>query len=212
MADGAEEGDREAAIAAAASALASNDESRPLLKLEKKDPSSEEGEVFLAIAAWIAWVGTGLAALDRNPNSLYIFPPKHPLRRAAARVVLHVRFKQFIVVVIFLNCICLALYDPSINHNDGLNAMLGSINIAVTAIFILEMSLQVISRCFIFAPDGAYLRNGWNILDFISAIASIVSVIPSVNQSSLVRSLSALRPIRVRGVGGWAGVGGRGFK
>lgn len=60
------------------------------------------------------------------------------------------------------------------------------------------MVLKIFGLGFIL-PNGAYLRDGWNILDFCivttSLIPQLVGAGSSVNLSSL-RSLRVLRPLR----------------
>lgn len=59
----------------------------------------------------------------------------------------------------------------------------------------MEFILKVISLGFIFAPK-TYLRDGWNILDFVVVVSSILQFLPNTVNISAVRTLRILRPLR----------------
>ena len=48
----------------------------------------------------------------------------------------------------------------------------------------------------IFALRPCFLKDGWNILDFVIVFASIVNFIPGVPNFSVVRGFRVLRPLR----------------
>ena len=63
------------------------------------------------------------------------------------------------------------------------------------------MSLKVLAIGFVAQPKS-YLRNGWNILDFMVVVISIISMFFLSGNSPLaslkaLRSLRALRPLRM---------------
>lgn len=49
-----------------------------------------------------------------------------------------------------------------------------------------------------FMHKASYLRNGWNLLDFIVVISAILELVPALQRSSLsaVRALRTIRPLR----------------
>ena len=70
----------------------------------------------------------------------------------------------------------------------------------MTSIFCLEAAMKIIAFGFILGHKHTYLRNCWNVMDFIIVIFSIVSL--SVGNSSTkalkaFRLLRVLRPLRV---------------
>jgi hypothetical protein len=63
--------------------------------------------------------------------------------------------------------------------------------------YTVEMGLKIIGMGFVL-NKGAYLRDGWNILDFVIVTTSLLPLVAgtnSINLSSL-RSLRVLRPLR----------------
>jgi hypothetical protein len=46
----------------------------------------------------------------------------------------------------------------------------------MTTVFFLEMLTKIIAFGFMFCGENSYIRNGWNILDFIIVAASLFSV------------------------------------
>lgn len=73
--------------------------------------------------------------------------------------------------MIFLNSICLAIFDYQDRDALGTkNSILEKIGKIFTAIFALEFVVKTVARGFVLMPN-AYLRNGWNILDFIVVIS-----------------------------------------
>lgn len=43
---------------------------------------------------------------------------------------------------------------------------------------------------------NSYLRDGWNVLDFIVVLSGIIEVLPGVPRLSALRTLRVLRPLR----------------
>jgi voltage-dependent calcium channel L type alpha-1D len=66
----------------------------------------------------------------------------------------------------------------------------------LTMIFTAEMVVKVIALGFLFG-EGAYLRNSWNVLDFIVVVISLIGTFSNGNaQLTALRSLRALRGLR----------------
>ena len=69
---------------------------------------------------------------------------------------------------------------------------------AVTIFFITEAAFKIIALGF-FLDKGSYLRDSWNILDFIIVASSIIEyslVSFNLSQVKLFKLLRALRPLR----------------
>jgi hypothetical protein len=67
--------------------------------------------------------------------------------------------------------------------------------LAFTILFTIEAAVRIIARGFI-GHKGAYLRDGWNWLDWIVVVMSWLSQIPGVNNFSAIRTVRVLRPLR----------------
>ena len=71
----------------------------------------------------------------------------------------------------------------------------GDVEIYFTIMFSLEAVVKIIASGFIRHP-GAYLRNGWNWLDWVVVVMSWVSMLPGVENFSAIRTVRVLRPLR----------------
>ena len=75
----------------------------------------------------------------------------------------------------------MALENPLNDPNGSLKSTLIIIDTITTVIFALESLLKIIAFGFILNGRPSYLRNLWNMLDFIIIILSILSLTPYVN-------------------------------
>ncbi|KAL8609880.1 Voltage-dependent calcium channel type D subunit alpha-1 [Nucella lapillus] len=79
-------------------------------------------------------------------------------------------FEFLILITIFANCVALAVYTPYPNSDSNdVNATLERIEYVFVVIFTLEAILKIIAYGFVL-HTGAYLRNGWNALDFLIVV------------------------------------------
>ncbi|CAN0154191.1 unnamed protein product [Ectocarpus sp. 8 AP-2014] len=142
-------------------------------------------------------------------SSLYLFSEKSRVRVACVKLVAHPWFDRFILLVIALNSIVLALTDwtridedPSsedvgepIAEGSWRNTLLYETEGIFTAIFTLEFVLKVVSQGFIFG-HGAYLRDAWNVLDFVVVVTALLTSIPGMPTATAIRVFRVLRPLR----------------
>ena len=103
-------------------------------------------------------------------DSLYIFSKEMNLRKILFKIAISSRFETFILIVILVSSIKLALdtYDLFGTASD-------SIDMTLNFIFVTEAGFKIISYGFFF-DRNSYLRNPWNILDFLIVIISIVDM------------------------------------
>ncbi|CAF1246806.1 unnamed protein product [Didymodactylos carnosus] len=132
--------------------------------------------------------------------------PKHPrralfcltldnkLRKTCIRLVECKPFEYLVLLTIFCNFVTLALNKPLPNHDTSPKSRLEHIEYLFLATFTLEAILKVIAYGFCLHPN-AYLRNGWNILDFAIIIVDVILLKYDV-QVFDVNSLRAFRVIR----------------
>ncbi|CAH2313142.1 voltage-dependent L-type calcium channel subunit alpha-1D isoform X12 [Pelobates cultripes] len=113
---------------------------------------------------------------NRPTRALFCLSLNNPIRRACISIVEWKPFDIFILVAIFANCVALAVYVPfpeddsnSTNHN------LEKVEYAFLIIFTIETFLKIIAYGLVMHPN-AYVRNGWNLLDFVIVIVGLFSV------------------------------------
>lgn len=103
---------------------------------------------------------------DRPIRALFCLTLKNPLRKLCIDIVEWKPFEYLILLTIFANCVALAVYTPFPNSDSNqTNAYLEKIEYIFLVIFTAECVMKVIAYGFAMHP-GAYLRNGWNLLDF----------------------------------------------
>lgn len=103
---------------------------------------------------------------DRPVRALFCLNLKNPLRKLCIDIVEWKPFEYLILLTIFANCVALAVYTPFPNSDSNqTNAYLEKIENIFLVIFTAECVMKVIAYGFAMHP-GAYLRNGWNLLDF----------------------------------------------
>ena len=112
-------------------------------------------------------------------------------------------FNNFILVAIILNSILIACVDYRfVDDNyqprtDGSlrNDAIEKAEIVFTIFFATECLLKSIAFGFVRGKQ-AYVKDGWNVLDFIIVLASILNFVPGLPNFSVVRGLRVLRPLR----------------
>lgn len=73
--------------------------------------------------------------------------------------------------------------------------MLDKVDQGFTVVYATEAILKIIAFGFIF-HKRSYLRDPWNVLDFLVVIIGIISLIPSVPNLKSLRTMRVLRPLR----------------
>ncbi|RUS83605.1 hypothetical protein EGW08_008624 [Elysia chlorotica] len=138
----------------------------------------------------------------RPPRALYFLTLKNPIRKFCIQVAEYKLFEFLVLITIFANCIALAIQTPYPNaDSNDLNAALDRIEYVFILIFLLESILKIIAYGFVMHP-GAYLRNGWNALDFIIVVIGTISQVLSFVQDNrfdikALRAVRVLRPLRL---------------
>lgn len=78
------------------------------------------------------------------------------------------------MITIFANCVALAVFTPYPCGDSNLtNSSLETVEMVFIVIFTTECVIKIIAFGFVMHP-GAYLRNGWNLLDFFIVVIGCV--------------------------------------
>ncbi|XP_024066261.1 voltage-dependent L-type calcium channel subunit alpha-1C isoform X2 [Terrapene carolina triunguis] len=119
----------------------------------------------------------GTTTATRPPRALLCLTLKNPIRRACISIVEWKSFEIIILLTIFANCVALAIYIPfPEDDSNATNSNLERVEYLFLIIFTVEAFLKVIAYGLLFHPN-AYLRNGWNLLDFIIVVVGLFSAI-----------------------------------
>ena len=104
-------------------------------------------------------------------------------------------FEYCSLFVIILNSIVLTLEDPTDPESND-TGFLATLDTIFLALYTLEMVLKILGLGFVLNKD-AYLRDSWNILDFVIVTSAYLQLIISSGANlSVLRSFRVLRPLR----------------
>ncbi|XP_037352726.1 voltage-dependent L-type calcium channel subunit alpha-1S [Talpa occidentalis] len=135
--------------------------------------------------------------LPRPPRALFCLTLQNPLRKACISIVEWKPFETIILLTIFANCVALAVYLPMPeDDNNTLNLGLEKLEYFFLIVFSIEAAMKIIAYGFLFHQD-AYLRSGWNVLDFIIVFLGVFTVI--LEQVNVIQSHTA--PLSNKGAG-----------
>ncbi|XP_062067230.1 voltage-dependent L-type calcium channel subunit alpha-1S [Lepus europaeus] len=135
--------------------------------------------------------------LPRPPRALFCLTLQNPLRKACISIVEWKPFETIILLTIFANCVALAVYLPMPeDDNNSLNLGLEKLEYFFLTVFSIEAAMKIIAYGFLFHQD-AYLRSGWNALDFIIVFLGVFTAI--LEQVNVIQSNTA--PMSSKGAG-----------
>uniref|UniRef100_A0A8C7E026 Voltage-dependent L-type calcium channel subunit alpha n=1 Tax=Oncorhynchus kisutch TaxID=8019 RepID=A0A8C7E026_ONCKI len=118
----------------------------------------------------------------RAPRALCCLTLSNPIRMAALALVewkypSMIPFDIFILLAIFANCVALGVSKPfpeedsnSTNHN------LEQVEYIFLVIFTIETFTKILAYGLVMHPS-AYIRSGWNLLDFVIVVVGLFSVV-----------------------------------
>uniref|UniRef100_A0AAR2L605 Voltage-dependent T-type calcium channel subunit alpha n=1 Tax=Pygocentrus nattereri TaxID=42514 RepID=A0AAR2L605_PYGNA len=142
---------------------------------------------------------------QRSTWSLYLFPPESRFRVSCNKIIKHKMFDHVVLVIIFLNCITIAMERPKIDPKSAERIFLTLSNYIFTAIFVTEMTIKVVALGWCFG-EKTYLKSSWNVLDGMLVMISVIDILVSMISNSgtkilgmlrVLRLLRTLRPLRV---------------
>uniref|UniRef100_A0A8B9D6L5 Voltage-dependent T-type calcium channel subunit alpha n=1 Tax=Anser cygnoides TaxID=8845 RepID=A0A8B9D6L5_ANSCY len=154
-----------------------------------------------------AWIRARLPACcrERDSWSIYIFAPHSRFRLMCNKIITHKMFDHIVLVIIFLNCITIAMERPKIEPHSAERIFLTLSNYIFTVIFLTEMTVKVVALGLCFG-EKAYLKSSWNVLDGVLVLISVIDILVSMVSDSgtkilgmlrVLRLLRTLRPLRV---------------
>ncbi|XP_041744468.2 voltage-dependent L-type calcium channel subunit alpha-1D isoform X5 [Coregonus clupeaformis] len=119
----------------------------------------------------------GSNANTRPARALFCLKLNNPIRRACISLVEWKPFDIFILIAIFANCMALAVYIPfPEDDSNSTNHDLETVEHVFLVIFTIETFLKIIAYGLV-AHQNAYVRNGWNMLDFVIVVVGLFSVV-----------------------------------
>uniref|UniRef100_A0A6I8P7E8 Voltage-dependent L-type calcium channel subunit alpha n=1 Tax=Ornithorhynchus anatinus TaxID=9258 RepID=A0A6I8P7E8_ORNAN len=119
----------------------------------------------------------GAGGTQRSPRALFCLSLNNPLRRSCISIVEWKPFDVLILVTIFANCVALGVYIPFPEDDSNVvNHNLEQVEYVFLIIFTAETCLKIVAYGLVLHPS-AYIRNGWNLLDFVIVVVGLFSVL-----------------------------------
>jgi hypothetical protein len=133
--------------------------------------------------------------------SLFCLKPDNGCRNAIYHFVENKWFNNIILTLIIISTITLAFETPLDDPEGEKIRILGYIDLFMTIAFTFEMTVKIISWGFAFAGKDSYIRDPWNILDFVIVVSALLGVIAGdsikISFIKALRILKVLRPLRI---------------
>ncbi|CEG50199.1 voltage-gated ion channel superfamily [Plasmopara halstedii] len=129
-------------------------------------------------------------------KSLFLFADTSKVRRVACYLSTHRYFDSTVFGLIVLSSIALAVDNPLANPESALATFLKGLDKALAIIFAIEMVIKIVAMGLVM-HKGAYLRNGWNIIDGVIVVSSLIMLVAeSSGKGANLKSLRSLRGLR----------------
>uniref|UniRef100_A0A8C5I298 Voltage-dependent N-type calcium channel subunit alpha-1B-like n=1 Tax=Gouania willdenowi TaxID=441366 RepID=A0A8C5I298_GOUWI len=131
-------------------------------------------------------------------RSLFIFSEDNIIRKYAKKITeCHTPFEYMILATIIANCIVLALEQhlPA-SDKTPMSERLDDTEPYFIGIFCFEAGIKIIALGFAF-HKGTYLRNGWNVMDFVVVLTGILATAGADFDLRTLRAVRVLRPLKL---------------
>ncbi|XP_034043666.1 LOW QUALITY PROTEIN: calcium channel, voltage-dependent, P/Q type, alpha 1A subunit, b [Thalassophryne amazonica] len=130
-------------------------------------------------------------------RSLFLFSEDNVVRKYAKKITEWPPFEWMILTTIIANCIVLAL-EQHLPGGDKtpLSERLEETEPYFIAIFCFESGIKILALGFAL-HKGSYLRNGWNVMDFVVVLTGILSSVGTQFDLRTLRAVRVLRPLKL---------------
>ncbi|XP_067130024.1 voltage-dependent calcium channel type A subunit alpha-1-like isoform X9 [Centruroides vittatus] len=131
-----------------------------------------------------------------GPSSLFLLSDKNIVRRCTKFIIEWPPFEYAVLLTIIANCIVLAL-EEHLPRGDRtpLAQKLEKTEPYFLGIFCVEALLKILALGFLL-HKGSYLRNIWNLMDFIVVVTGFITLFAPQDLDVDLRTLRAIRVLR----------------
>eukprot|EP01064_Diplonema_japonicum_P028458 TRINITY_DN4368_c0_g1_i1.p1 TRINITY_DN4368_c0_g1~~TRINITY_DN4368_c0_g1_i1.p1 ORF type:complete len:1860 (+),score=391.75 TRINITY_DN4368_c0_g1_i1:249-5828(+) len=141
-------------------------------------------------------LGEHRAVYNINASPLWVIGSRGKLRKNVISLIDWPAFDAFILVTIIINCVVEVLDTPSFKDYEWANRIRFWSELLFLAIFTAEAALKIMGRGFALHRKS-YLRDPWNVIDFLILIASFaIMVLKEEGTLSVIRTVRVIRPLR----------------
>ncbi|XP_055742429.1 voltage-dependent N-type calcium channel subunit alpha-1B-like isoform X7 [Salvelinus fontinalis] len=130
-------------------------------------------------------------------RSIFIFSEDCIIRKYAKKITEWPPFEYLILATIIANCIVLALEQhlPA-GDKTPMSERLDDTEPYFIGIFCFEAGIKIIALGFAF-HKGSYLRNGWNVMDFVVVLTGMLATVGADFDLRTLRAVRVLRPLKL---------------
>ncbi|KAM5259706.1 voltage-dependent N-type calcium channel subunit alpha-1B isoform 5-T5 [Hipposideros larvatus] len=130
-------------------------------------------------------------------RSLFVFSEDNVVRKYAKRITEWPPFEYMILATIIANCIVLAL-EQHLPDGDKtpMSERLDDTEPYFIGIFCFEAGIKIVALGFVL-HKGSYLRNGWNVMDFVVVLTGILATAGTDFDLRTLRAVRVLRPLKL---------------
>jgi len=118
-------------------------------------------------------------------------------RRTFLNIANNKYFENFIMLVILSNCFLMAIEPPKADSND--QPIWKIMEYVFQIIYTIEMFIKIFAQGLIF-DKYTYLRDGWNVVDFVIVLSSWITIFLGNTSISVIRTVRVLRTLRTLSV------------
>lgn len=108
----------------------------------------------------------------------------------------HKMFDNFIFFLIAVSTINIAIQNELDDPNGEKARKLGIVDLFLTGCFTMEMAIKIIALGFWSNGDKSYLRDSWNIMDFVIVVSGLLDLVVSAGPLKILKSLRVARVFR----------------
>jgi hypothetical protein len=161
---------------------------------EKEDvPDEDDDEVKKTLPYWFFANGKWEKLAEK---SVFCLTKENCFRMIMVNIYMHPWFDNFIVFLILVNSLFLGIYDyTDVDNKTNLNKFVTATDPFFTIAFLIECVIKVIAMGFCY-DEGSYLTHGWNWLDFLVVVSSLLTEIPQMKTVKGMRTFRLMRPLR----------------
>ncbi|XP_069690119.1 voltage-dependent calcium channel type A subunit alpha-1 isoform X27 [Periplaneta americana] len=136
----------------------------------------------------------------KGPTSLFFLSEDNPIRRYTRFIIEWPPFEYAVLLTIIANCVVLALEEHLPCKDKTILAQkLEKTEVYFLGIFCVEASLKILALGFVLHPRS-YLRNIWNMMDFVVVVTGSMTLFAESNVDldlRMLRSFRVLRPLKL---------------
>lgn len=126
-------------------------------------------------------------------KALGFLPSSSKLRKFCMRLTISPAFEGFIFLLIILSNLALALDTPGTDPDSDLGQALFYSDVFFTTAFAIEMVVKILGLGLVMQKQ-TYFRSGWNILDFVLVVTSVLNL--SLSGTEILQTFRVLRALR----------------